>query len=208
MSEHAIELKDVTIQIGTTTVVEEVSFVLKHGSKGLLTGRSGSGKSTLFSAILGFVPIDKGEIYVDGVRLTPNTVWKIRSKIAYVPQEPRFYDSSVLEAIEAPFSYRANRHIEFDEHMLEELLQRFLLSNDILDKQINEISGGERQRIAIISAIMLQRSIFLLDETTSALDKDAAIAVARFFRDSNFSVLAITHEKRIFDGFDIVLELR
>jgi putative ABC transport system ATP-binding protein len=75
------------------------------------------------------------------------------------------------------------------------LLNFFELPKEILNKNIEELSGGEKQRVAIINALLLQRKIFFLDEITSALDQKLKRKVLDFFlANSNFTVLYISHD--------------
>jgi len=74
-------------------------------------------------------------------------------------------------------------------------MDRFELDKSILHSDLSEISGGEKQRIAIIIALLLERKIFLLDEITSALDNESKQSVVDFFLDLDATVIAVSHDQ-------------
>ncbi|MCX5770731.1 MAG: ATP-binding cassette domain-containing protein [Candidatus Hydrogenedentes bacterium] len=81
-----------------------------------------------------------------------------------------------------------------------ELFERFMLGRDLINQQVTELSGGEKQRVALISSILLGRRIFLLDEVTSALDSAAKGAVLEFFRPrGDVTVISVSHDTQAFN---------
>ncbi len=191
----AIQLDAVTVRFNDKTVLERFSMSVEPGQKVTLTGRSGAGKSTVLRCILGFVVPDEGVITVGGERLTGATVWKIRRRLAYVAQEPLLGSGTVNEILKRPFSYKANVHLRDNLSRLPELFDRFCLEKRLLDENVNRLSGGEKQRVAIISALLLDRSIFLLDEVTSALDPESRqIVVDYFCSNGAYTVVSVSHE--------------
>ncbi|MHC4908034.1 MAG: ABC transporter ATP-binding protein, partial [Planctomycetota bacterium] len=138
-----------------------------------IDGPSGSGKSSLLRAMLGFVRPQSGSITIDNQPVNNKTVWSLRHRIGYVTQEPDLGSQSVLERIRQPFGYKANAHLEFNMDTLEAYLDQFKLPRILLSKQTTDLSGGEKQRIAIIISLLLDRDLLLLDEPTSALDKES-----------------------------------
>ena len=204
----AIKIEDLTVRFDGRTILSHFQLDLAPGAKATLTGRSGSGKSTVLRCILGFAVPDEGSIHIRGERLTDESVWHLRTGLAYVAQEPDLGTGRVSEIIERPFEYRANAPLRDNLSRTPELFDRFLLSPGLLDSDIAKLSGGEKQRVAIISSILLGRSIFLLDEATSALDKIATRAMADFFRSSgDLTVLTVSHDPGKFGFPDHIIEL-
>ncbi|MGM0394851.1 MAG: ABC transporter ATP-binding protein [Thermodesulfobacteriota bacterium] len=176
-------------------VLNDLSLSIFHGDKVTLTGPSGSGKSTVLRCILGLVMPDSGTITILGETVTRHNIWRKRRHIAYVAQEPDLGTGSVKEVIETPFSYRANAGLRDNLSRLPEIMERFNLPQPLLDKQITRLSGGEKQRIALVIAILLDRPIVLLDEASSALDTKNKQAVADYFRQAeNTTVLSVAHD--------------
>lgn len=203
-----IEIENLSVQFDGKTVLADFSLDLNTGEKITLTGRSGSGKSTLLHCILGFVIPFKGIIRINREELNDISVWNLRTILAYVAQEPTLGSGTVQELLERPFSYRANAKKRHNLSRIPELFQRFLLPADLLQKDIGRLSGGEKQRIAIISAELLDRRIYLLDEASSALDSESKQAVNEFFcYRKDISVLSVSHEPEYFFCADRIVQI-
>jgi putative ABC transport system ATP-binding protein len=176
-------------------VLKNLSLSVFHGDKVTLTGPSGSGKSTVLRCILGLVMPDSGTMTILGEPVTRHNIWQKRRHIAYVAQEPDLGAGSVKEVIETPFTYRANTGLRDNLTRLPSIMERFNLPQPLLDKQITRLSGGEKQRVALVIAVLLDRPIVLLDEASSALDTKNKQAVAEYFRQAeNTTVLSVAHD--------------
>jgi len=191
----AIEIEDLAINLGGKPVISGFSLKIHHGEKVLLAGPSGSGKTTILRCIMGLAIPDAGVIRIDGEELTSRSAWRLRWKIGYVAQEPDLGTGRVRDLIQRPFSYRANLHLRANLERLREFLARLLLPEDVLNKNPAELSGGEKQRVALLSALLLDRPIFLLDEPSSALDKTAKEAVSDILRSQpERTILSVSHD--------------
>jgi len=194
-SETVVDLNRLHLYFDGQPVLKDLSLGVFHGDKVTLTGPSGSGKSTVLRCILGLVMPDSGTITILGEPVTRHNIWQKRRHIAYVAQEPDLGTGSVKEVIETPFSYRANAGMRDNLARLPEIMKRFNLPQPLLDKQITRLSGGEKQRIALSIAILLDRPIVLLDEASSALDAENKQAVADYFKQAqNTTVLSVAHD--------------
>jgi len=206
MSIPAIKIENITIRFKGKTIWENFSMQVNTGEKVVLDGRSGIGKSTIFQCLMGFVAPEKGTLLINGQALTPESIWTLRTQVAYVPQEADLGSGQLNQWIEAPFAFKVNYSIRKNLDRLPELLDRFLLSTDLLDSDVSRLSGGEKQRMAIISAILLERKIFFLDEPTSAMDRVAGKAVLDFFRSiPDTTILAVSHDPAVLDLADRVV---
>ncbi len=194
-SEAVVDLNRLHLSFDGQPVLKDLSLSVFHGDKVTLTGPSGSGKSTVLRCILGLVMPDSGTITILGEPVTRYNIWQKRRHIAYVAQEPDLGTGSVKAVIETPFSYRANAGLRDNLARLPEIMERFNLPKLLLDKQINRLSGGEKQRIALTIAILLDRPLVLLDEASSALDTKNKQAVADYFKQAqNTTVLSVAHD--------------
>jgi ABC-type iron transport system FetAB ATPase subunit len=204
----AIQIDNLTVRFSGRTIVERFSMSLASSDRVTLTGRSGSGKSTILRCILGFTVPDEGSIAIEGEPVTGASIWKLRTRLAYVAQEPDLGAGQVRHILERPFAYHANARLWGDRLRVQELFQRFMLPAEMMDKDIVTLSGGERQRVAIVLAILLRRSIFLLDEASSALDKTARQAVAEFFKSQDgLTILSVAHDPEGFSFSKDIIEL-
>ena len=186
---------------------EDMSFEVRSGMKVCISGPSGCGKSSVFRAMLGFVQPRQGTVTIDGLSPQGKDVWQIRHKIAYVTQEPDLGSQTVLERIRQPFGYKANAHLQWQTEAVHEWFERFNLPRKLLTKQTTDLSGGEKQRIAIIIALLLDRPLLLLDEPTSALDKESKQILKVVLSGLQKTVLFISHEEVLTDIADATLEL-
>ncbi len=188
-----IEFRDVTVEANGTLLLDHVSLRIASGEKVLLIGESGSGKSSILLSLLGKHAPSGGQILYNNEVVTASSVQGIRNDVAYIGQEPALGTGTVIDAIEMPFCYRANRHRRPSREKIESQLDQVGLAPAILKKNVADISGGEKQRIAVARALLLGKRVFLADEITSALDETNAEIITRLFADSDWTVLAVSH---------------
>jgi ABC-type multidrug transport system ATPase subunit len=190
----AIEIENLCVSFDGKKVLEGFSLSMAPGDKVSLFGRSGSGKSSILRCILGFVTPLEGQIRINGEPVTGASIWRLRTHMAFVPQEPDMGIVSVRDVLNLPFSFRANKASSPDPAGIKNLFRRFLLPLDLMEKDMSTLSGGEKQRVALISALLLDRPILLLDEASSALDKESRTAVEEYLRSlSSMAVLSAAH---------------
>jgi len=176
-----IQLKNISLSLDGKQLFNNLSVDVPEGGRLILQGRSGSGKTTLLRMLLGFVLPDHGDVIIDGENLSLENVWKVRLKMAYVSQEMQIGRGNAEKFIKEVFNYRNNRHIPYDREKVLELLGDFQLDSGTLQKDLEELSGGELQRFAIIVTLLLNRQVYLLDEVTSALDQPLKELIVDYF---------------------------
>ena len=207
--DEAIGMEGLGVRYDGRWVLREFSLSLRRGEKATLTGPSGAGKSTVLRCVLGLAVPDEGSVRVFGEPLDGDHVWEARRKLAYVAQEPDLGGGVARDVLRRPFDYKANAPLRRNLERLPALLDRFNLSSALLDKEMTDLSGGEKQRVALVSAILLDRPIVLLDEASSALDKENKQAVADYFREArDLTVLSVSHETEWASFSDRVVKLR
>jgi putative ABC transport system ATP-binding protein len=204
----AIEIENLGVNYAGRRVLRDFSLRVAAGEKVSLTGPSGSGKSTVLKCILGLVEPREGSIRVLGTPIAGDSVWEARRNLAYVAQEPELGAGSVRQALERPFAFKANAALRGNQQRLTPLLKRFNLDPALLDKESTALSGGEKQRIALILAVLLDRPIMLLDEASSALDPNNKQAVVDFIREADdLTVLSVAHDAEWLGFADRVVNL-
>ncbi len=208
MQTPAIEINNLNIMIAGQNILSGFSLRLFPGQKTTLIGRSGCGKSTLLRSLLGFVVPEAGTIRVFGMELSSHLVWKLRTRMAYVAQEPEMGVGNVHDLLVRPFTFKSNRRLHENMNCVPELLERLHLPESILGKDVSALSGGEKQRIALISGLLLDREILLLDEASSALDQAAKLAVIDLLRASEaLTVLSVSHDQEWIGFSDNLVDL-
>ncbi len=205
-----IQISQACIRYKDLQLFHHLNVAIERGSLVCITGPSGCGKSSLLHALLGIVPLAEGEIHIDGVKLTVDSIAAVRRKIAWLPQEIALPCEWVSEMVQLPFSLKAAKKTGFQEVEFLKLLSELNLEPSVYGKRVNEISGGQRQRLMIASAALLDRPLILIDEPTSALDRESVSHVADLFRRLTLrgvTVVAVSHDAGFIQQCDQVIEL-
>jgi len=189
-----IQFNNISVCEYEVTILSNIDLVIEQGTSVVLVGPSGSGKSSLIKTVVGALPLSSGSLTVDGVTLSPESAHLIRSKIAFIGQEPLMGAELVRDALMLPFSFKAHHGRDPSQESLSELLVAVGLDASILDKKSSEISGGEKQRIAILRALILNKSIIVADEFTSALDPKSKQQVMKMLLDGGKTILSVSHD--------------
>lgn len=192
-----VRLENVSLRFNKHLLFDNLSVEVPAGGRLIILGRSGSGKTTLLRMLLGFVIPDSGKIFIEGEELTLENVWALRRKMAYVSQEMQIGRGKAETFIKEVFKFSNNRKISYDRSRIVSLLDDFQLDPDTLNKDLEEISGGELQRFAIIVTLLLERKIYLLDEATSALDQPLKESIVRYFNNMNDKTLIISSHDNV-----------
>jgi len=128
--------------------------------------------------------------------------------MAYVPQEPDLGNDTLAAWFRPPFAYRANAGLKDRLGLIPRWMDLLSLPRELLSKSAADLSGGEKQRAAVIGAILLRRPILLLDEPTSALDeKNVRRVLDGLFSLEDTTILAVSHDPALLDRSDRVIEL-
>jgi len=179
-----IKISNLEVKYGSKFVLKNMNLSLNAGEIVTIVGPNGSGKTTLFKAIIGTIPLSKGTIEIN-----PNL------RIGYVPQQLKI-DQTLPITVER-FLKLSNINFEKSQDKTELILG----SKDLLDVQINSLSGGEMQRVLLARALINDPQILLLDEATRGLDQPG---VAAFYRkienirkSTNCAILMISHDLHV-----------
>ncbi len=180
-----LEFRNLSCGYGARKVIQDISFQLKVGEVVGLLGANGCGKTTLIKTILGLLPVQGGEVLLDGKNIKDWTPAQIARVIGYIPQmhTPPF-PFQVLDVVLMgrtahikPFASPSKKDIKIAEQALE------MLNISYLHKRIyTEISGGERQLVLIARALAQEPRILIMDEPTASLDFGNQIKVLSHVR--------------------------
>ncbi|MFT3924078.1 MAG: ATP-binding cassette domain-containing protein [Myxococcales bacterium] len=194
----ALELREVSLQVGSAQILRQVSLRLRHAETGVLLGVSGAGKSSVLRLCMGLARPSHGEVSVLGTRLDLDNVVSVRRKLGYCVQDGGLFphlsarDNVALVARELKWSAA---RIEERMDTLGELLR---LPRTRLSHYPLQLSGGERQRVGLMRALMLDPGLLLLDEPFGALDPitraELQLELREIFRRLGKAVLMVTHD--------------
>lgn len=194
---NIIEIKKLKYSYHNNKIFDGLNLKIKEGEWITITGPNGSGKSTLVRLILGIL---KGQNYikVDDLELSSETLMDIRKKIGIVFQNPdnQFIGETVKDDI--AFSLE---NLGVEPSLIKarvETISEFLNIEDILDKEPHLLSGGEKQKVALASALIINPKILILDESLSMIDpyykKEILKILHKLHKDNHLTIITITHD--------------
>ena len=188
-----IVVQDV-IQIDTLQLDESVISI---------EGQSGSGKSTLLRLLNNLDDPTSGTIHYQDELLTDIEPMSLRKRIVMVPQNPVVFDGTIRENLLKGLAFSGAEAVSDDR--LEDLLEALWLDKD-LETSASELSGGEKQRMALGRVLLMdQAEVFLLDEPSSDLDDETGNHVIREFinhaSEQQQQTIMVTHDKQVTEQF-------
>lgn len=211
MNGDLLILKDVRCGYGSRPVLNGVDLSLGGGESALLIGPNGCGKSTMLKAIVGLLPLDAGSIVFNGAELNGMTTEKrIRAGIGYLRQTGNIFPGlTVQENLELAGLSLSAAALEAE---TERVLSIFDFLGSVLDRRAGELSGGQRQALAIAMVFLHPRPLYLLDEPTAGLSPKAAVdimeRVRRFCKaDGGPAVLMVEHRLELLQWADRAIVL-
>lgn len=210
-----LKIKNITkkFEDGKSNIVavDNVSLELEEGTFAAIVGPSGSGKSTLLTIMGALQRPSEGSIEIDGIDLY-NISDKKRSKIRFNKLGFVLQGSNLIPylTIEEQFVLKLKKNKTKSKKLYEELLKKLEISH-LKNKYPDEISGGERQRVAIALSLILKPEIVLADEPTASLDTNKSYDVVQMLKDitktTDTTVVMVTHDKRMLSKCDRVFEI-
>lgn len=185
---------------GDAVAVRDLTFEAAPGAITVIAGPSGAGKTSALLALLGLARVAAGSLEVDGVPLSPDE--SLAASIAYVRQSPWLFEGTLAENLRVgcPDASEADLLAALDQVGASALVSP---ENGGIMRAIERggqgLSGGERQRIALARALLRDAHIWLLDEPTAHLDKDAEASVLAFLRTQSTrrTIIIATHEEAV-----------
>lgn len=174
-------------------ILKDITISIDKGDYISLVGPSGSGKSTFLKLCCNLISPTDGEIIYKDNSMVEHDPLELRKNIAYCFQSPYLFGETVMDNVSFPYEIRDQK---LDLDRVDKLFNLFNLDKDYLNKEVKNLSGGEKQRIALIRSLLFEPEILLLDEITSALDVDNALTVENVIKslnDKGTTILWITH---------------
>ena len=183
-------------------VLKDINLQIDEGSIITIKGPSGSGKSTLLSIIGTLDSADSGDILINGKNIRDElNIDQLRNKnIGFVFQFHNLISELTLEENVCLPKMIANELI--DKNEINELFEYFNLENR-MNSFPNDLSGGEKQRVAVMRAIINNPSVIIADEPTGNLDQDNAQKITSLFQklntEKNLTIIIATHDESVFN---------
>lgn len=208
-----IEFKDVKFSYEKDTeVLHGVNFTVKAGESIALTGESGAGKSTIANLLMRFYEPDSGAIYIDGKNIKDIHQNSLRDIIAYVPQDVYLFNKTIKENISLACPDASDEEIKQAAKvaMADGFIKRLEQGYDTnVGERGVQLSGGEKQRIAIARAVLKNSPILLMDEAVSNLDSESEALFRQALNNirKNKTIITIAHRPSTIKEADRVVKI-
>lgn len=194
-----IEIKDLHFSYDRKNeAINKLNLEIKKGKWVAVVGPNGSGKSTLAKLLVGLLEADKGSIFIDGLLMNEENINQIRKHIGIVFQNPDNQFVGVTVRHDIAFGLE-NQLVPQPEivRLVNEYAEIVGMTN-YLEKEPHQLSGGEKQRVAIAGALAMNQQIMIFDEATSMLDpegkKDITKFIIRLNKEFDKTLITITHD--------------
>ncbi len=177
-------------------ILEGISLSIKEGEHLTITGPSGSGKSSLLKLLAALVSPSSGQLFYQGQELGDLDPVAYRREVSYCFQQPVLFGQTVRDNVAFPFEIR---QIPFDQERVLTALARLNLGPEFLEKPIKDLSGGEKQRVALVRNLLFEPKVLLLDEVSSGLDEKTKILLRTFLKDlhqEGVTLIEVTHDQQ------------
>ena len=193
-----IELKGISAAYEGQRVVRDVSLTLKRGCLTALIGASGAGKTTLLKTINALVPVEAGEVKIDGKPTGETDAHELRRHIGYVFQEVGLFPHMTVAENIGVTPRLLNLPPEEIAERVQGLLKLVALPQDLAERLPSELSGGQRQRVGVARALAAAPSIMLMDEPFGALDPVTRAQLSEDYRKLHsrlgLTTVMVTHD--------------
>ncbi len=195
MSHHFIQFEEIHYGYSPDSeVLRGIDLRLEHGEKVALVGANGAGKSTLLLHSIGLLTPSRGRVVVGGIALSQRTVAQIRQTIGFVFQNAD--DQLFMPTVEEDIAFGpANMHLsreEIEERVVSALAAVGALS--LRKRSPQQLSGGEKRRVAIATVLAMEPSILVMDEPSAALDPRARRDLIALLKEFRHTALIATHD--------------
>ncbi len=210
-----VDINGLMFSYGTERIFDSMSMKVRRNEKIIVRGRSGRGKSTLLKLLMGFYPVEPGQIRIYGKDINAYDLWQLRGMMTYISQNSYLFEGTVAENI----AYGSNGSVlKTREEIVraaksayaDEFIRKLPNGYDtVISAGGENLSGGQKQRIAIARAFLKDAPILLMDEPSSALDivseQKINEAVRKLMTDR--AVIMVSHRETGTDGFDRVIQI-
>lgn len=206
--EKIFVLKKLSYKVKDRLILNDLNYEIEKGAFLTITGPSGSGKSTFLRILATLLTKSSGTLLFKSRKIEEYSKIDYRRKVSYLFQQPQLFGEKVIDSLSFPFQIR-NQQVDMEK--IEKLLSEFSLKKEILDQSVNDVSGGEKQRISLIRSLIYKPEVLLLDEATTGLDtlnKDIVHKSIRSFNENEgITILSVTHDENEIKSADKLLEI-
>lgn len=197
-----LRLEGVGFKTDDAVILNNIDLRIAAGEFKLITGPSGCGKSTLLKIIASLLSPTSGEIFFNDKDIATLSPENYRQQVSYCAQTPALFGDSVYDNLVFPWQIRNKQP---DPKALVADLERFGLADNTLEKSINELSGGEKQRVSLIRNLQFLPQVLLLDESNK---RNVNEIIHRYATEKGMAILWVTHDQNEIAHADEVITLQ
>ncbi len=201
-----LRLEQVSLQasLGSSYLLQDISFDISSGAKVAVVGASGAGKTSLLRLLNRLISPSQGEIYLNDLPVKQLGIIQLRRLIVLVSQEPKLLGMKVADALSYPLRLQELPESEI-RRRLDTWTNLLRIPTQWLDRNELQLSLGQRQLVAIARALVMQPQVLLLDEPTSALDIGTAnhllSVLAELNQSQNLTIIIVNHQLGLIKNF-------
>lgn len=191
---NTLKIDKLSVEYQHNFILQNISYIFESGKTYAIFGKSGAGKSTLLKALCGLTAYN-GEIYLNNENISEIKPQILRKKIQYLHQEAVLFNGTVKENLTMPARLKYNSELTIDKDETIRLFEKLALNDSYLEKVTKKLSGGEKQRVAIVRAVLMNPLFLLMDEPTSALDigNEGKVLELTDKLKKNMGIIIVTH---------------
>jgi putative ABC transport system ATP-binding protein len=190
-----LKFSNISFKDNNKYILKDISLGINKGDFVSIVGPSGSGKSTFLKLCSSLISPQEGNIFFKNRNFKEYNPVNLRKKISYCFQIPYLLEDTVLDNLKFPYIVRSE---DFNINRAQELFNIFNMDISFMKKKVNNLSGGEKQRIALMRNLLFQPDVLLLDEVTSALDKNNTLIVENVIQTAHkqgITIIWVTHNE-------------
>ena len=193
-----IEIRNLSFAYGKQRILDDVSFAAQSGECVAILGNNGAGKSTLITCLNGILTPQSGEVLIDGVPVRKMSRGEMARTIGYVAQKNEMTHAAVFDCVLLGRRPYIKWGVGKEDIALCESVIRLVGLEDFALRSLDELSGGELQKVMLARALVQQPKVLLLDEPTSNLDPrnqyEMMALVQKIAREQGITVLVVMHD--------------
>jgi ABC-type multidrug transport system fused ATPase/permease subunit len=210
-----IKFENINFSYGQENIIKNFNFNIEKNETVALVGESGSGKTTIVNLLSGLMPVNDGEILIDGRNINSFNRLNYQKKIGYITQEPTIFDANIFNNItlwDEPNELNVKKYINAIKKasIYDFIMERPLKENTILGNNGINLSGGQKQRISIAREIYKDIDILIMDEATSALDTETEKSIRENIDNlkGHFTIVIVAHRLSTIKNANKILILK
>lgn len=190
-----LKLENIAYQANQKQILQNISFEVEESAFLTLIGPSGAGKSTILKLIANLINPIHGKILFNGKDIMKIDPLTYHRNVSYCFQQPSLFGEKVSDNLSFPYEIR---NLKVDQERVYQLLRDVNLGAEYLAKDINSLSGGEKQRVALIRNLVFLPKVLLLDEVTTGLDQASKEIVHHLIEQvhrKGVTIVQVTHDQ-------------